>query len=132
MDNYYKTTKYTKLKKSPLSPPNYVFGIVWPILYLLMSVSFFIILKINKYSFNSIPLIIFIIHLFFNFIWTYLFQNYKNKMIALIDLLIVILLTIYIIIEFYKINKLASYLLIPYIIWLCFAFYLNLFIVINN
>ena len=132
MDNYYKTTKYTKLKKSPLSPPNYVFGIVWPILYLLMTVSFFIILKINKYSFNSIPLIIFIIHLFFNFIWTYLFQNYKNKMIALTDLLIVILLTIYIIIEFYKINKLASYLLIPYIIWLCFAFYLNLFIVINN
>ena len=132
MDNYYKTTKYTKLKKSPLSPPNYVFGIVWPILYLLMSVSFFIILKINKYSFNSIPIIIFIIHLFFNFIWTYLFQNYKNKMIALTDLSIVILLTIYIIIEFYKKNKLASYLLIPYIIWLCFAFYLNLFIVINN
>lgn len=132
MDNYYKTAKYTKLKKSQLSPPNYVFGIVWPILYLLMSVSFFIILKINKYSFNSIPLIIFIIHLFFNFIWTYLFQNYKNKMIALTDLSIVILLTIYIIIEFYKKNKLASYLLIPYIIWLCFAFYLNLFIVINN
>jgi translocator protein len=132
MDTYYKTKKYTKLKKSPLSPPNYVFGIVWPILYLLMSVSFFIILKKNKYSFNSIPLIVFIIHLFFNFIWTYLFQNYKNKMIALTDLSIVILLTIYVIIEFYKIDKLASYLLIPYILWLCFAFYLNLFIVINN
>ena len=132
MDNYYKKKEYTQLKKSPLTPPNYLFGIVWPILYLLMAISLFIILKINKYSFNSIPIIIFIIHLFFNFIWTYLFQNYKNKMIALADLLIVILLTIYIIIEFYKINKLASYLLIPYIIWLCFAFYLNLFIVINN
>lgn len=132
MDNYYKKKEYTQLKKSPLTPPNYLFGIVWPILYLLMAISLFIILKINKYSFNSIPIVIFIIHLFFNFIWTYLFQNYKNKMIALADLLIVILLTIYIIIEFYKINKLASYLLIPYIIWLCFAFYLNLFIVINN
>lgn len=132
MKNYYNSKPYLDLKKSNLTPPNYVFGIVWPILYTLIGISIFIIYKANKYSFNNLPLILFIIHLFFNSIWTYLFINYKNKIYALIDLSIVILLTAYCTIQFYKINKTASLILLPYLIWICFAFYLNLFIVIKN
>ena len=131
MNNYYNSNKYSNIKKSKLTPPNYVFGIVWPILYLLLGISFLIIFFENKQVLN-IGLIVFLIHLFFNFIWTYLFINYDDKRIALIDLIIVLILIIYCFSEFIQINKIGGLLLVPYIIWLCFAFYLNLFIVINN
>ena len=131
MENYYNSNKYLKLKKSELTPPNYVFGIVWPILYLLLAISFLIIFFENKKKIN-LGLIIFIIHLIFNFIWTYLFINFKDKRIALVDLIIVLVLIVFSFYEFLKINTFGALLLLPYILWLCFALYLNLFIVINN
>lgn len=131
MKNYYKSKDYLNLKKSKLAPPNYVFGIVWPILYLLLAISFYLIFQKSKFKLNK-PIIIFLIHLFFNLIWTYLFINFKDKKIALVDLLLILILIIYCYFEFIKINKIAGYLLLPYIVWLCFALYLNLFIVINN
>lgn len=129
MNNYY-NTDYIKLNKSKLTPPNYVFGIVWPILYMLMAISFGIIYqKCNKLCF---PLKIFMVHILFNIIWTYLFINFKNKLIALIDIVIMICLLIYCILEFRTYSILASNILIPYLIWLGFATYLNLYIVLNN
>ena len=132
MNNYYNSQKYDNLKKSPLTPPNYVFGIVWPILYLLMAISFFLILHNSNNSNNNYIIYIFFINLFFNFIWTYLFINFKDKKVALIDLIIVLILICYCFKEFIKINKIAAYILLPYMIWLCFALYLNIYIVINN
>lgn len=129
MNNYY-NTDYIKLNKSKLTPPNYVFGIVWPILYMVMAISFGIIYqKCNKLCF---PLKIFMVHILFNIIWTYLFINFKNKLIALIDIIIMIFLLIYCMLEFRKYSILASNILIPYLIWLGFATYLNLYIVVNN
>ena len=129
MDNYY-SKDYLKLKKSSLTPPNYVFGIVWPILYTFMSISFYIIYtKCNKVCF---PLKIYMFHIILNLIWTYLFINIENKLIALIDIIIMIGLLIYCMIVFRKYSILASNILIPYLIWLCFATYLNLYIVVNN
>ena len=129
MDNYY-SKDYLKLKKSTLTPPNYVFGIVWPILYTFMSISFYIIYtKCNKVCF---PLKTYMFHIILNLIWTYLFINIENKLIALIDIIIMIGLLIYCMIVFRKYSILASNILIPYLIWLCFATYLNLYIVVNN
>lgn len=128
-NNYY-STDYLELKKSPLTPPNYVFGIVWPILYTMMGIS--ALLVFNKCNKLCLPLVVFMIHLFFNLIWTYLFINIKNKLIALVDLFAVLTLAIYCLIEFRKYSVLASNLLVPYVLWLSFAGYLNIYIVLNN
>jgi benzodiazapine receptor len=121
---------YLSLNKSALTPPGYIFSIVWPILYILMSVSVWIIWEKDKIL--SLPIILYIIQLFLNFIWSPMFFNYHQIKIALLLLLLVWLLVFIIIIMFYSIDKNASLLLIPYLIWLSFALYLNYYIIINN
>ena len=115
---------YLLLDKSKLNPPGYVFGIVWPILYILMMVSAFLA---HKKIF-----LIFIIQLFFNAAWSWLFFRFQMPLIALLDIYLLIALNIYILNLMYKENKLAFFLFIPYVVWISFASYLNLFIVINN
>ena len=115
---------YLLLNKSELNPPSYVFGIVWPILYILMMVSAFLT---HKKIFS-----IFIIQLFFNAAWSWLFFRFQMPLIALLDIYLLIAINIYILNLMYKENKLAFFLFIPYVVWISFASYLNLFIVINN
>ena len=115
---------YLLLNKSKLNPPGYVFGIVWPILYILMMVSAFLA---HKKIFS-----IFIIQLFFNAAWSWLFFRFQMPLEALLDIYLLIALNIYILILMYKENKIAFFLYIPYVVWISFASYLNLFIVINN
>ena len=115
---------YLLLEKSELNPPSYVFGIVWPILYILMMISAFLSYK-KVFS-------IFIIQLNFNAAWSWLFFRFQFPLIALLDIYLLIALNIYILNLMYKENKLAFLLFIPYIVWISFASYLNLFIVINN
>lgn len=127
MNNWYK-----KINKSSLTPPSWVFGTVWPILYILMFISLSLVWN-NKRCFpycNSLTY--FFIQLFFNLIWTSLFFYYKKPVYALVDIILVIIFTAITYHKFLKYNKLAAYLLIPYLLWLCFASYLNLFIVLNN
>jgi benzodiazapine receptor len=130
MNNYYNSDNYLKINKSSLTPPNYVFGIVWPILYILMGISFFMVY--NRCKSVCFPLQVFLVHMVFNLIWTYLFIKYKNKLVALVDIIIMIALLVYCVIEFRKYSVLASNILLPYLLWLCFATYLNVYIVINN
>ena len=115
---------YLLLNKSKLNPPGYVFGIVWPILYVLMMVSAFLAYR-RIFS-------IFIIQLFFNAAWSWLFFRFQMPLIALLDIYLLIAINIYILNLMYKENKLAFFLFIPYVVWISFASYLNLFIAINN
>ena len=115
---------YLSLNKSELNPPSYVFGIVWPILYILMIVSAFLAYK-KVFLF-------FIIQLFFNATWSWLFFFFLMFLIYLLDIYLLIALNIYILNLMYKENKLSFFLFIPYVVWISFASYLNLFIVINN
>ena len=115
---------YLLLNKSELNPPSYIFGVVWPILYILMMVSAFLA---HKKIFS-----IFIIQLFFNAAWSWLFFRFQMPLIALLDIYLLIAINIYILNLMYKENKLAFFLFIPYVVWISFASYLNLFIVINN
>ena len=115
---------YLLLDKSEFNPPSYVFGIVWPILYILMMVSAFLA---HKKIFS-----IFIIQLFFNASWSWLFFRFQMPLIALLDIYLLIAINIYILNLMYKESKLAFFLFIPYVAWISFASYLNLFIVINN
>ena len=115
---------YLSLNKSELNPPSYVFRIVWPILYVLMMISAYLAYK-KVYG-------IFIIQLVFNAAWSWLFFRFQMPLISLIDIYLLIALNLYITTLMYKENKLAFILFIPYVLWISFASYLNLFIVINN
>lgn len=123
---------YKKIKKAPWTPPNYVFGIIWPILYILMIISVILVYKDKKCYPYCYPITIFLLQLGLNLIWTTIFFKLRMPIIALIDLILILGLTIYTFFLFYDINKIASYLLIPYILWLCVAFSLNSYIVIYN
>ena len=115
---------YQDLIKSPLNPPGYVFGIVWPILYLLMSISAF-------RTFNETKNL-FLIQLLFNAIWSWLFFTFQMPFIALLNIWLLIYLNIKLNLKMFNQDKLSGFLFIPYILWLFFASYLNLFIVLNN
>ena len=123
---------YKNLKRSKLSPPSYVFGIVWPILYTLMFISL-IILWTNKKCYPYCePITYFLFQLFFNITWTNLFFNLKKPLWAFVDLCITLIFTLITYKKMMKFSKTAAYLLVPYILWLSFAFYLNAFIFVNN
>ena len=115
---------YQGLVKSDLNPPGYVFGIVWPILYLFMGITAW-------RTFDTIKNI-FYIQLFLNAIWSWLFFSFQLPLISLIDLWLLIFINIRILLMIYKQDKFAAFLYAPYIMWLLFASYLNLFIVFNN
>jgi len=115
---------YQTLIKSPLNPPEYVFGIVWPILYLLMSISAFRTFDETKD--------LFLIQLLFNTLWSWLFFAFQMPFIALLNIWLLIYLNIKINLKMLYQDKLSGLLFIPYVLWLFFASYLNLFIVLNN
>ena len=125
MKNYNKEW-YNKLNKSKLTPPKYLFGIVWPILYLLLAIFFIFSYRNKEYK----SLIFFVIQLVLNLSWTTFFFRLKMLKTSLILIVSIIILSILSIIYLKK--KKISYLLIPYIIWLILACYLNLYIVVNN
>ena len=115
---------YLGLAKSDLNPPGYVFGIVWPILYFLMGITIW-------RTYNAIKNL-FYIQLFLNAIWSWLFFSFHLPLIALLDIWSLIFINIKILLLILKEDKLAAVLHTPYIMWLFFASYLNLFIVFNN
>ena len=115
---------YQSLIKSDLNPPGYVFGIVWPILYVLMSISAFRTFEITKNTFLA--------QLFFNTIWSWLFFGFHMPLLALLNIWFLIFLNIKLLIQMINLDKLSGIIYIPYVVWLFFASYLNLFIVINN
>ena len=115
---------YQALIKSPLNPPGYVFGIVWPILYLLMSIS--------AYRTFSETKKLFLIQLIFNASWSWLFFAFQMPFVALLNIWLLIYLNIKINLKMFYQDKLSGLLFIPYVLWLFFASYLNLFIVLNN
>ena len=115
---------YEELIKSPLNPPSYVFGIVWPILYVIMAfVSFRVADKIA---------LIFIIQLIFNAAWSWLFFYFHFPLVALIDIAILIYLNQRILLIINKESRILFYLYLPYLIWLSFAAFLNASIVWLN
>jgi tryptophan-rich sensory protein len=115
---------YQELNKSSLNPPGYVFGIVWPILYIFMSISAFRTFEETRN--------LFLLQLFFNAIWSWLFFAFHMPVIALFNIWFLIALNLKLIVNMFKIESISGVLMIPYIVWLFFASYLNLFIVLNN
>ncbi len=121
---------YSGLEKPFLSPPSIAFPIVWTILYILMGISYGI-LESKKLNDSNIKLI-YNIQLFVNAMWSIFFFTLKWRFFAFIWILILDILVIRMIIEFYKKNKLSGLLQIPYLLWILFASYLNIAIYLIN
>jgi tryptophan-rich sensory protein len=119
-------TWYITLNKPTFNPPNYIFGPVWTILYTLIGISLYKI-WIKKGSLK-----LFWIHLFLNAIWSPIFFGAKNLGIAFVVIILMWVSLIFLIKNFYKIDKYASYLLTPYLLWISFASFLNFSILILN
>lgn len=100
--------------------PSYVFPIVWSILYILMGIASYLVRDYKELA-N-----IYKINLFVNYLWPIIFFLLNLKFLALLELIYLIVIVIYMISKFYKKNKTAAYLLMPYILWLFVAFFLNL------
>ena len=117
-------TWYVELVKSPLNPPSYVFGIVWPILYVLMAfVSFRSADKIWK---------LFIPQLMLNAAWSWMFFFMHAPLLALINISILIFLNQKILVILKNESRLLFWLYLPYVLWLSFAAFLNASIVFLN
>ena len=121
---------YGDMVKPPLSPPPYIFPIVWTILYILMGISYFIATKDNE---NDKELNqIYILQLLVNFFWPIIFFVLKMYFTAFFWIILLLILVIIMIKELLKINKISGYLQIPYLMWLLFATYLNIGIFLLN
>ncbi len=114
-------TWYALLNKPSFSPPNWLFGPVWTILYTLIGISMYLIWTNKKGSLK-----LFFLHLFLNAIWSPIFFGAKNLGLAFIVILIMDITLVVIIRKFYKLNKVAGLILIPYLMWISFASLLNL------
>lgn len=121
---------YNSLQKPPLSPPSILFPIVWTILYLLMGISYGII--DSKSLIELKTKIIYSLQLFVNATWSLIFFTLKWRLFAFIWIIILDVLVIVMIIDFFKKNKTAGLLQIPYLLWIIFASYLNLGVYLLN
>ena len=116
---------YVSLNKPFFNPPNYLFGPVWTILYILMGVSFYMILQSANKENRKSAVLLFSIQLFLNFWWSFIFFKFHLLGFALIEIIAIWLFIILMILQFKKINKLAAYLQLPYLAWVSFATLLN-------
>jgi len=128
-------TWYAGLAKPALNPPAWVFGPVWTILFALMGISLFLIWK----SISSVTqkerrvgIILFFVQLALNMLWSIIFFGLHNPGVAFVDIILLWLAILATIITFAKISKLAAWLLVPYILWVSFAAYLNFALWILN
>ena len=123
---------YAALNKPPLTPPAAYFPIAWGILYSLMAISFFIIVAKQASKDKYIAVNLFLIQFMLNFIWSYVFFELKSISFALVDVVLLFIVLLFTVKYFCKLSKFAAILLIPYLLQVIFAIYLNLGILIVN
>ncbi len=120
-------TWYPTLIKPVFNPPNWIFAPVWSLLYIMMGVAAGIVWSRIDFEKEIVTkaLTFFAIQLGLNALWSYLFFGLHNTLLALIEIILLILLIFEVYNQFKKIDKIAGYLLIPYLVWVSFASVLN-------
>lgn len=122
---------YQELIKPALSPPGWVFPVVWTILFILMGISAYLVYRSDSPYRNS-ALRIYVLQLAVNFFWSIIFFNLELYLVAFLWLVLLAVLIVLMIASFSMVNKTAAYLQIPYLLWVLFAGYLNLSIYFLN
>lgn len=127
------TSLFENVIKPPLAPPPIVFPIVWTILYILLGWASFLIFNAQgpKYKINN-ALTVYAVQLIFNFFWPIFFFNFRLFSFSFVWLVLLFAAVIICTLRFYKIRPAGAYLLLPYLLWLIIAGYLNLYIAIYN
>lgn len=124
---------YDTLVKPSFTPPSWVFGPIWTTLYILMGISLYLILMEWRDGTDvQIPLALFGIQLVLNILWSFFFFDLKSSSTGLAGILLLWVFILATIISFFKINRTAALLLLPYLAWVSLASYLNYAIFILN
>ena len=124
---------FDSMIKPPLSPPSWLFPIVWTLLFILMGIASYLVLVSGAEKDDIIRALTFYgIQLFFNFFWSIIFFNLQWYLVAFVWLVVLWILIVTTTVLFYRISKPAGYLMIPYILWVAFAGYLNFAIFLLN
>ena len=123
---------YKSLKQPQLTPPDWIFAPVWTVLYLSMLVSFILMVKDGNISAKISQIGLFMIQLALNLLWPDLFFARHMIFAAMVDIIILLVFIILTIISFWKVSPLAGAILIPYLLWVSFASYLNYQICVLN
>lgn len=124
-------SNYNNLNQPSFAPPGFIFPIVWTILYGLMGVSLYIISESNNYN-KYTAFVAFIFQIIVNYLWSFLFFTFNLRLLSFLWILLLIYLVIKMLKIFYSISKWSSYLQIPYLLWLIYAAFLNLFVYLLN
>jgi benzodiazapine receptor len=125
----FKEPWYSEIILPSFNPPSWVFGPVWTILYIMMSLA---IWKIWIKTFNQKILKIYFVHLFFNSTWSIVFFGFHQIGLALVNLFIILIFIILLTRNYLKLDKTSFYLMLPYFFWSSYAFILNISIFILN
>ena len=122
---------YPYLNKSALTPPNIAFPIAWGIIYLCMGISAGLVLTSRAVA-RSRVMWIWFVQLALNFLWSVLFFFARNPLAGMIDIVALDILVIYYMAHAYRVRRAASWLFLPYLLWILFATYLNGYLLFCN
>lgn len=125
----FKEPWYSEIILPSYNPPSWIFGPTWTLLYIMMSLAIWRVWV----KFENIRIMkIYIIHLFFNSIWSVIFFGFHKPILALIDLFIILLFIFYLMKIYKKLDIISFYMMAPYMLWSLYAFILNFSIVLLN
>lgn len=116
---------YAGLNRPSFNPPNWIFAPVWTTLYVLMGISLFLIWRQDVSKERNIAILVFLLQLLLNFAWSFLFFYFKMMGLALIEIILLWMNIVVMLVVFYNIKPMASYINIPYLLWVTFATVLN-------
>ncbi|MCM8759434.1 MAG: tryptophan-rich sensory protein [Candidatus Omnitrophica bacterium] len=123
---------YKAINKPEITPPNWIFAPVWTLLYIMMGISLFFVWTSQRTARKTIALIIFFLQLILNMLWSAIFFGLQDVFLALVDIVLLWTGIFFTILAFRRVSNIAAYLLVPYILWVSFATFLNYLIFIMN
>jgi len=126
----FKEPWYSLLNKPSFNPPDWIFAPVWTTLYLMMTISIWIFWHNRNRDMNTVY--IYFINLIFNTTWSVIFFVFHNMVWALFFLILLIALIINLILRYKRVTMISAFLMIPYLLWCCFALILNFNLIILN
>lgn len=125
---------YSRINRPPLSPPSWLFPVVWTILYVLMGIGAALVYNRKEFKPEAVKraLIIYAVNLFLNFFWSIIFFNLEAYLLAFVWLVALWAVIIAMIVSFRRVSPAPAYMQIPYLIWVTFAGYLTFAIYLLN
>ena len=123
--------QYAVVNKPPLSPPGWIFPVVWTLLCLAMGYASYLVMTVGGRDAKD-ALTVYYVQLALNFLWPILFFRFRLYTFAIFELILLIAAVTVMVIRFSHVDERAGYLTLPYLIWLCFALYLNIGVAVLN